>query len=157
MPLSPYVQPIADPEPRVMPTRHLFKDRDGQWREVYGDEAAEAILGHKLVLDGSDGSKRYTEKWIEGVDGVAYELLERESVTVGHRAWVERFGDRPRSVTTSYGNSGTGSTTTTGQITLDKANTARLSKSSRGTHASPLRNEVIGEDGRGDSSVGRAI
>lgn len=144
-----------------MPTRHLFKDRDGQWREVWGDEAAEAILGHKLVLDGSDGSKRYTERWIEGVDGVAYELLERESVTVGHKAWVERFGDRPRSVVTSYGGPAAGATTTTttttGHITLDKGTTARLSKGSRGAHASPLRNEVVDEDERGDSAVGRAI
>lgn len=149
-----------------MPTRHLFKDRDGNYREVYGDEAAEAILGHKLVRDGSDGAKRYTERWIETVDGVEYELLERESVTVGHKAWVARFGDRPRFSAASYGSanaSGTSSygpnaasTTTTGPIPLNKANTARLTQSSRGTHASPLRQEVIDDGEPGDNSVGRA-
>jgi hypothetical protein len=159
---SPYVQPIVDPNPRVMPTRHLFKDRDGNWREIWGDEAAEAILGKKLILDGSDGAKRYTERWIEGVDGVEYELLERESVTVGHRAWVQRFGDRPNFHASSYGNtSGSSrvmSTSTTGPLALNrKTNNTTSLKSSRETHASPLRQEVAREEYRGEEAVGRAL
>ncbi|KAJ9096572.1 hypothetical protein QFC19_007104 [Naganishia cerealis] len=144
-----------------MPTRHLFKDRDGNWREIYGDEAAEAVLGKKLVLDGSDGAKRYTERWIEGVDGVEYELIERESVNVGHRAWVERFGDRPSFSNTSYGNeagdSGVMSTSTTGPLALNKKTTSHFRKPSRDIHASPLRQEVIGEERHGDETVGRAL
>ncbi|KAJ9121678.1 hypothetical protein QFC22_002298 [Naganishia vaughanmartiniae] len=159
--IYPYVQPIVDPNPRVMPTRHLFKDRDGNWREVYGDEAAEAILGKRLVLDGSDGAKRYTERWIEGVDGVQYELLERESVTVGHRAWVQRFGDRPNFHTASYGNTAAGSsgvmsTSSTGPLALNKKTNTRVPKVSRESHASPLRQEVA-RDVRGEEAVGRAL
>lgn len=158
---SPYVQPIVDPNPRVMPTRHLFKDRDGNWREIIGDEAAEAVLGHKLVLDGSDGARRYTERWIEGVDGVQYELLERESVTVGHRAWVQRFGDRPNFHASSYGNTagsyGGTSTSTTGPLALNRKTNTKLPKSTRESHASPLRQEVARDGAQGEDAVGRAF
>jgi hypothetical protein len=99
---------------------------------------------------------------------VEYELLERESVTVGHKAWVARFGDRPRFSTSSYGSananssssygsSNMASTSTTGPIPLNKTNTARLTQSARGTHASPLRQEVVEDEERENGSVGRAF
>lgn len=93
--LSPYIQPIFDPKPTVLPTRHLFRDRDGNWREVIGDEAAERVLGRKFSRTASDG-EYYEERWIESVDGITYEYstVETESVRVGRRGWVELVGDR---------------------------------------------------------------
>lgn len=93
--IYPFIQPIRDPSPTILPTRHLFRDRDGNLREVIGDEAAERVLGRKLTA--SDG-ETYVERWIEGVDGIEYEAewrkIEEESVRVGRRGWVERVGQR---------------------------------------------------------------
>jgi hypothetical protein len=88
---SPYIQPIHDPNPTVLPTRHLFKDSQGNWREVIGDEAAERILGHKL--DRSEG-RYYEERWTEGVTGIEYSAIEKESVEIGRRGWVKLVGER---------------------------------------------------------------
>lgn len=94
--IYPYIQPIRDPSPTVLPTRHLFRDRDGNLREVYGDEAAERVLGRKLN-PATDGVT-YVERWIEGVDGIEYQTelrkIEDESVLVGRRAYVEQVGQR---------------------------------------------------------------
>ena len=88
---SPYIQPIHDPSPTILPTRHLFKDAQGQWREVIGDEAAERILG--VSIDRSEG-KIYQERWIESVSGIEYQTIERESVVAGRRGWVSSVGER---------------------------------------------------------------
>lgn len=94
--IYPYIQPIRDPDPKVLPTRHLFRDRDGNLREVYGDEAAERVLGRKLN-PATDG-QTYVERWIEGVDGIEYQTemrrIEDESVVIGRRAYVEQVGQR---------------------------------------------------------------
>lgn len=89
--IYPYIQPIHDPSPTILPTRHLFKDRDGNWREVIGDAAAERILGHKL--DRNEG-RYYEERWIEGISGVEYQVAERGSVEAGRKGWVKLVGDR---------------------------------------------------------------
>ncbi len=99
LPYSPYIQPIADPEPKILPTRHLFPDPsipsvDGKtaYRVVYGDAAAAEILGRALTAE--ERTPTYHERWIEGIDGVEYERMERASVAVGMRGWVERVGAR---------------------------------------------------------------
>jgi hypothetical protein len=95
---SPYIQPIADPNPKILPTRHLFLDEsisptaDGRkaYRVIYGDAAAEEVLGRKLT--GEDRQHTTYERWIESVDGIDYEKMEAESVEVGKRGWVKRVG-----------------------------------------------------------------
>jgi len=97
--IYPYIQPIVDPNPTVLATRHFFPDpsippsADGRpaYRVVYGDEAAEAILGRKLTKEDTEG-RTYYERWIEGVDGIEYQWSGNESVEVGKRGWVERVG-----------------------------------------------------------------
>lgn len=98
-PRSPFIQPIADPSPKVLPTRHLFPDPTlptiagkTSFRVIYGDAAAEAVLGRPLTA--AERTPTYHERWIEGVDGVEYERMERASVEVGKRGWVERVGAR---------------------------------------------------------------
>lgn len=50
---SPTVQPIHDPDPLVLPSRHrMFSSSDNQWHEVIGDEAAIAILGENVFRNG---------------------------------------------------------------------------------------------------------
>jgi hypothetical protein len=60
---------------------------------IYGDDAAEAILGRKLTKDDTEG-RTYYEHWIESVDGIKYEWTEQGAVEVGKRGWVERVGQR---------------------------------------------------------------
>jgi hypothetical protein len=100
LPASPYIQPIADPNPKILPTRHLFPDpsiesANGKraFRVIYGDDAAEAILGRELTKKDTEG-RTYYEHWIESVDGIKYEWTEQGSVEVGKRGWVERVGQR---------------------------------------------------------------
>lgn len=50
---SPKIQPISDPNPIILPTRHrMYSPRDGQWHEVIGDEEAIGILGQDVFLYG---------------------------------------------------------------------------------------------------------
>ncbi|RXK39764.1 hypothetical protein M231_02957 [Tremella mesenterica] len=49
----PKIQPVLDPNPIMLPTRHrIFSQRDGKWHEVIGDEAAIAILGEDVFRNG---------------------------------------------------------------------------------------------------------
>jgi hypothetical protein len=51
--ISPTIQPIYDPDPIILPTRHrFFSPIDGHWHEVIGDEAAIDILGEDVFLYG---------------------------------------------------------------------------------------------------------
>jgi hypothetical protein len=50
---SPKIQPIFDPEPIMLESRHrIFSPFDNQWHEVIGDAAAIAILGEDVFLNG---------------------------------------------------------------------------------------------------------
>lgn len=50
---SPKIQPIADPNPTLLPVRHrIFSQRDGRWHEVVGDAAAIEILGEEAFRNG---------------------------------------------------------------------------------------------------------
>lgn len=50
---SPVIQPVHDPDPIQLPTRHrIFSQADGKWHEVVGDAAAIAILGEDVFRNG---------------------------------------------------------------------------------------------------------
>jgi hypothetical protein len=61
---SPKIQPIFDPDPIVLPTRHRFRDHEGNLREVVGDEAARAILGDDM----DEGVTTYTRARVADFD-----------------------------------------------------------------------------------------
>ncbi|ORX37370.1 hypothetical protein BD324DRAFT_681266 [Kockovaella imperatae] len=49
----PKIQPIEDPDPIILETRHrIFSPKTGHWHEVIGDDAARAILGEDVFTNG---------------------------------------------------------------------------------------------------------
>ena len=51
--LSPKIQPIEDPDPIMLEPRHrIYSSATGQWHEVVGDDAARAILGDEVFMNG---------------------------------------------------------------------------------------------------------
>ncbi|WVF70268.1 hypothetical protein IAT40_005057 [Kwoniella sp. CBS 6097] len=65
----PLIQPIHDPDPVVLATRHrIFSAEDGQWHEVVGDEAAIEILGRDTFLKGPQERREIRKPALPGLE-----------------------------------------------------------------------------------------
>lgn len=102
--IYPKIQPIYDPQPAVLPTRHrIFSPADGHWHEVIGDEAAIAILGEDVFYNGPQERREKRELALPALDPaeraraakelqVEAEALEADGVR--HGRVLEREGVR---------------------------------------------------------------
>jgi hypothetical protein len=103
---SPKIQPIHDPDPVRLQTRHrMFSPRTGHWHEVIGDEAAIELLGEDVFRNGPQTFREVRRALLPGLDDSYYDqpaevrggsarIIEREQVegvTSGH--WHRVAGD----------------------------------------------------------------
>jgi hypothetical protein len=92
---SPKIQPVEDPNPEILETRHrIFSIADGKWHEVIGDAAAIRILGEEAFYGGQKETRRKRAAALPGLtppepvdgdaDGTAgRRIIEREGVMGG--------------------------------------------------------------------------
>ncbi|WVQ97634.1 hypothetical protein IAU59_004748 [Kwoniella sp. CBS 9459] len=65
----PLIQPIHDPDPVVLATRHrIFSAEDGQWHEVIGDDAALEILGRDTFFNGPQERRELRKPALPGLE-----------------------------------------------------------------------------------------
>ena len=83
-PRSPKVQPIHDPDPILLETRHrIFSQADGQWHEVIGDAAAIEILGEEVFYRGRKQSRETRAMTMPGWDGVMKNMTDEDLLARG--------------------------------------------------------------------------
>ncbi|OCF37670.1 hypothetical protein I316_00797 [Kwoniella heveanensis BCC8398] len=72
----PLIQPIHDPDPVVLATRHrIFSAEDGQWHEVIGDAAAIEILGRDTFLNGPQERREIRKPALPGLEEMDDEAI----------------------------------------------------------------------------------
>ncbi|WWC66187.1 uncharacterized protein I206_100088 [Kwoniella pini CBS 10737] len=65
----PIIQPIHDPDPIILATRHrIFNPTTGKWHEVIGDAAARAILGEEAFRNGPRETRELRKPAMEGLE-----------------------------------------------------------------------------------------
>ncbi|WWC86483.1 uncharacterized protein L201_001360 [Kwoniella dendrophila CBS 6074] len=85
----PLIQPIHDPNPIILATRHrIYDNTTKQWHEVIGDSAALAILGEDVFRN---GEKTYRELRKPALPGL--EPMDEDAIRMAKEAGLTNSGD----------------------------------------------------------------
>ncbi|WVR06046.1 hypothetical protein IAU60_003074 [Kwoniella sp. DSM 27419] len=84
----PLIQPIHDPDPIVLRTRHrIFSPQTGKWHEVIGDEAAIEILGEDVFRNGPQERRELRKPALPGL-----EPMDEEAKRMAREAGIGSTG-----------------------------------------------------------------
>ncbi|WRT64352.1 uncharacterized protein IL334_001284 [Kwoniella shivajii] len=82
----PLIQPIHDPNPIILQTRHrIFDSTTGKWHEVIGDAAAVSILGEDVFRNGHKEVRELRKPALPGL-----EVMDEDAIRMAREAGVGR-------------------------------------------------------------------